>query len=385
MATLEKALHTHSLQDTYKMNGKYKSEAINKEPLQRVFLALLIALTFITISTFTHRVNANTGPKNLVIFNWDNYMPEFVLDEFYKQTGYKVKQIYYDSEKDARELVLAGRGQGMDLMVLSRYELSVLAKQKDIFAPIPYHNLKTIKHLDPIWETKSANVFKIGFPWLWGTNGVIYRKDLVDLDTITWMDLMIPPASSEGKIMMIPSMRDTMSAALMALNESINTHDPEVLLQAGKLLQAQAKIVHAYNYVTSELISGDTHMSQIYSSDAVEFLSLNENITYTLPNNLTSVWLNSIAVFEASQHKDIAFKFIDFINDPERAAKIAELLASSPSNKTAKQYLSDDYLNEPSLNISREVLESAEMFEVLPPAVVSQYNAVFYNAIRAKL
>lgn len=358
---------------------------LNKKKWGNVVLTFPRILICVIISLFSSVSIGNTSSKELIIYNWDDYMPQSVIDEFYEQTGYKVRQLFFESEQVARELVIEKRGKGMDLMVISRAELNVLMNQKDIFAPIPYDELTNIRHLDPIWKTKSADIFHIGFPWLWGTTGILYRKDLVDIDTLSWMDLMSPPPQSKGKVIMIPAMRDLMSSALLAINESVNTNNDDILLKASELLQSQKDDVVGYKYITSELISGQAHMALSYSTDAVELLELDDNMAYVLPNTKTVVWLNNIAVFQSSPNKDIAFRFIDFLNEPRRAASIAEYLSSSSTNRSAAPFFSDEYLREPSLNVSRVVLETAEMYEALKPELTSKYNAIYYNTVRPEL
>ncbi|MFT6269954.1 MAG: spermidine/putrescine transport system substrate-binding protein [Alphaproteobacteria bacterium] len=368
------------------MKANAVSALLPQEQRARVLLASLPYIIILTlISTFSSVTIGKTTQNDLVIYNWEDFMPEAVLDDFYEATGYKVRQVYFTSEREARELILENRGKGMDLMVTSRYELNVLLNQTDIFAPIPYADLKNLLHLDPIWKIKSASVLDISVPWVWGTTGILYRKDLVELDTITWMDLMSPPLASKGKVMMIPSVRDVIATALLALNESINTNDEATILHAGKLLQSQKDEVAAYQFLVSEIVVGQIHMSLSYSSDAAEFLALDDNIAYVLPNDKTTVWLNSLAVFQSSDKKDIAFQFIDFVNEPKRAAYIAEYLATSSANKAATAYFSEEYLSEPSLNVPSNVLESAEMYEVLSPETTSKYNAIYYNVLRSEL
>ncbi|WP_371193412.1 spermidine/putrescine ABC transporter substrate-binding protein [Glaciecola sp. SC05] len=309
-------------------------------------------------------------------------MPQSVLDDFEAETGHAVRVIYYESEEDARELIVETRGKGMDLVVLSRQELSAISNQSDIFSIIPYQSLANLQYIDPIWKSKAANIFDVGVPWLWGTNGVLYRKDLVELDTVTWMDLMAPPPSLEGKVLMIPGMRDVMASAMLALGESINTADDDALHRAGKLLEAQKHKVFDYKYMASEIVSGQVHMALSYSSDAVEFLYMDDNIVYVLPENKTTIWLDNLAVFETSENKELAFRFIEFVNEPERAAYIADYLGASLVNTAATKFLSEEYLTEPSLNVPREILESAEMHEPFSPELTSKYNAIFYNALR---
>ncbi|MFT4654213.1 MAG: spermidine/putrescine transport system substrate-binding protein [Kangiellaceae bacterium] len=365
------------------MRANSKSaQFIQQQKVNAMFALLPYFIILILISTFSSMSVGKKTQNHLVIYNWNNFMPEIVLNDFYEETGYTVKQVYYSSEKAARESILENRGKGMDLMVTSRYELNVLLNHSNIFAPVPYTELKNLRHLDPVWTKKSASVLDISVPWVWGTTGILYRKDLVELETITWMDLISPPSSSKGKVMMIPNMRDIFATALLALNESVNTHDEGVLLKAARLLQSQKDDLAAYQFLLSEIVSGKIHMSLSYSDDAAKFLSLNDTIAYVLPNNKTTVWLNSLAVFQSSQNKDIAFEFINFVNEPKRAAYIAEYLSTSSANKSATAYFSEEYLSKPSLNVPNNILTSAEMYKVLSPEMTSRYHAVYYNVLR---
>lgn len=350
---------------------------------------LLVLLPYVVASTLLTTLAcwsvAAASEKDIVFYNWEDFMPQIVLDDFYAQTGHRVRQVYFDSEMEAREIILSERGKGMDLVLSSRYELQVLLEQEGIFAKVPYDELPNLQYIDPIWQKNTANINHISVPWVWGTSGILYRSDLVELENVTWMDLMSPPLSSKGKVMMSPSMRDIMAAALLASNSSINTSNEEAILQAGLLLQTQKNDVLGYQFLLSEIVSGEIHLAQSYSSDAAEFLALNENIAYVIPDGKAPVWLNNLAVFESSQHKEIAFAFINFVNDPARAAFIAEYLATSSANKAAARYFSEEYVNKTSLNVPLGLLEANEMFEVLAPKTISRYNAIYYNIVRPEL
>ena len=334
---------------------------------------------FITSMTF-----AQQAEKELVLYNWEAFMPEQILDEFYQETGYKIRQVYYDSDELKDELIYTTNGQGMDLVIGSGYGFIQYMDKGGILAKVPIDQLPNIKHIDPIWLNKHPKIKDFALPIIWGTNGIIYRKDLVDHDVSSWMDLLQPKASLHNKIVMLDDVRDLMGAALLALGYSINSSNPKHILAAGKLLKSQKPYVKSYLYVgiavDSELLTGNVHMTYGYNGDAIILKEFNQNIEYVIPKEGTVLWSDHIAVLEVSKNKDMAFRFINFINEPKRAAFLAEEFGSASTNKSAEQFMSQAHLSNPLIYPPKELVEKSEFYEILSGRVTSMYNTAYNNA-----
>ncbi len=321
--------------------------------------------------------------KVLRLFNWMEFMPEKVLEDFQKETGYQIRQIYYDSEELKDELIYATQGKGLDLMIGSRFSLMQYQEIGGILASIPDDKFPNRSNIDERWLKNSQPLKDMGVPYAWGTLGIIYRSDLVDQPVTSWRQLLQPTETHRNKIIMLDDVRDSMSAALLMLDYSINTTAPEEIMNAGQILSKQREYVRKYEYIDidedSELLVFDVHMTIGYSSDALHLQEYHDSIEYVIPEEGTALWADYIAVFEASENKEMAYAFINFINEPARAAFIAEELSVASANAAARKHMSQEHLTNSLIYPPETIQDNAELLQIINPRAQSLYNIIFLN------
>src|SRR5712671_2643815 len=77
-------------------------------------LTRMIALAGLTLSAFSSA--AQSQSKELLLFNWSNYMPPDLLKRFEAETGIKVTLDVYDTNETMLAKLQAG-GAGYDVVV----------------------------------------------------------------------------------------------------------------------------------------------------------------------------------------------------------------------------------------------------------------------------
>ena len=65
----------------------------------------------------------------------------------------------------------------------------------------------------------------------------------------------------------------------------------------------------------------------------------NPDLAYVVPKEGSNMWFDSIVVTKDCQNMDAAYRFINFLCDPEVAAKNSEYIGYSTPNKEALVYL----------------------------------------------
>jgi spermidine/putrescine transport system substrate-binding protein len=68
-------------------------------------------------------------------------------------------------------------------------------------------------------------------------------------------------------------------------------------------------------------------------------------------------------VMDASPRKDLAMSFINFLNELENAARLAEYVNFASPNKAALQLLPQEHLKNPIIYPDKEVLDRSEFFQ----------------------
>ncbi|MBU1190759.1 MAG: spermidine/putrescine ABC transporter substrate-binding protein [Gammaproteobacteria bacterium] len=328
--------------------------------------------------------SADSAPV-LSVLTWSEYLDPEIVEAFQAKTGYQLKFTYFETDETRDDYLIATDGSGYDLIMMNGYTMQMY-QQRGWLAQITPADVPNLKHIDPKWLPRGTAAEQLyGVPYFWGTLGIAYREDLVSKPITRWMDLFDPAPELHGRIVMIKHSRDLIGMALLARGHSVNSTDPAHLAEARDLLIQQRPYVKSYSYVSlsedSSLVKGTVLAAQVYSGDALMLQEHNPHIRYVAPDEGTNLWIDFWAVAAKSQNKEAAFAFIDYINEPENAAQIAEFVHYATPNLAADKLLSDEHHADPVINPSSEILKRSEFYNVLPPRVTRKWNAVFAEVV----
>jgi spermidine/putrescine transport system substrate-binding protein len=73
--------------------------------------------------------------------------------------------------------------------------------------------------------------------------------------------------------------------------------------------------------------------------------------------------------------------FINFLNEPEHAAQLAQFVYYATPNREAEKRLPREFLEDPIIYPDRTVLAKSEFYSELPPRVQKRYNTVLPRII----
>jgi spermidine/putrescine transport system substrate-binding protein len=260
--------------------------------------------------------------------------------------------------------------------------IDVYAKRGWLAAIAP-EKIPNLVNLQARWRTAFPESEQYGVPYFWGTLGIAYRRDLAPNGFDKWSQFFRPQKSLRGRLAMPKSSRDVLGMALKSLGYSANTDDRGAIREAAAMLEAQKPFVHSYEYVSldeqSALVTGRVWASMIYNGDALMLSNHHEDIVYVIPEEGTNLWVDYLAIMQRSPRRDLAAKFIDFLNRPRIAARNAQYVNYSTPNTAARSHLSKDYLDDPTIHPSDAVLARSEVYHKLSPRSQKTLNSVFVH------
>ena len=338
----------------------------------------------LVMALLTGLVNPAKSAEVLSFLNWADYMDPEILQEFKQRTGITVKETYFDSDTGRDSFLLETDGKGFDITIVNGSQLRVLAK-RGWLEQLNEADLPNLKYIEPRWRNEHIKAREYGVPYFWGTLGIAYRKDLVTREVTSWMDLFRPEDAVKGKISMIKHSPDVIGAALKALGYSMNSEDKEELMQAEKLLIEQAPYVKSYDYISldeeSAMVTGQVVMSMMYNGDAMMVQEHDSNISYLVPKEGGNVWVDYLCVLSGSSDKKAAWKFIDFLNEPEIAAKLAAYVYYATPNMEAEKLLPEDFTSDPVIYPSDSVLMNSEPYKPINLRTAKRRAAIFSRIV----
>lgn len=304
---------------------------------------------------------AQAADKVVYFYNWSEYIPEGLLNEFEKETGIKVIYTTYDSNEAMHAKLKLTGAKGYDLVVPSTY---FVAKMRDegLLQPIDHSKLSNFKHLDPVMLDKPYDPGnKYSIPYIWGATGIGINTDFVDADSITkWEDLWDP--KWRGQLMLMNDQREVFHMALRILGYSANSTDPKELEQAYQLLKKLIPNALVFNSDTPSLpyMAGEVSLGMIWNGSAFEAQKNDPAISMIYPKEGAIFWMDNISIPAGATNVDEAHQLINFLLRPEVAAKVCEEIGYPTPNKTAKSLLDPEFANNPIVFPPADVIEAGE-------------------------
>jgi spermidine/putrescine-binding protein len=305
------------------------------------------------------------APRQLNVYIWTNYLPQDVVADFKKRTGIDVRVDTYDSN----ETILAKLQSGVaeyDIVVPSDYMLKVMIPQK-LLRELDRGRLSNIANLDPRFlDQRFDPGNRHSVPYLWGTTGIGYDKSKAAAPIDSWGALFDPRYA--GRILMLDDVREAFGAALKLMGRSINETDPAVLRQAAAKLKEQKRLVRTYNSsdFANLLAAGDVDVAQGWNGELAEAVAAsNGKLAYVVPKEGGTLWIDSLAIPATAKNVDAAYEFLQFVMEPEIAARIVNGVHYAGANKAALAQVDPAIRNNPAIYPPQEVLDRCEFIEDL--------------------
>ncbi|MGF1683513.1 extracellular solute-binding protein [Photobacterium minamisatsumaniensis] len=303
---------------------------------------------------------ANAADKELYFYNWSEYVPNEVLQQFTKETGIKVIYSTYESN-ETMYARLKTHSSGYDLVVPSAYYVSKM-RDEDMLQKIDKSKLEHFADLDTNFlykEFDPKNDYSI--PYIWGATGIGVNTDMMDKEEVSsWADLWDP--KWEGQLMMMDDAREFFHIALRKLGYSGNTQNPEEIKAAYHELQKLMPNVLVFNsdYPANPYMAGETSLGMLWNGSAYMARQDGAEVDIVWPEEGAIFWMDSISIPKNAKNIDAAHQMIDFLLRPENAAKIAMEIGYPTPVKTAKKLLPAEFVNDPSIYPPQEVMDAGE-------------------------
>lgn len=317
----------------------------------------------------------------IVISNWDAYMPNDLLEKFTAETGIQVELALHATNEEIVGKLVASKGKGFDVVFMTGQFADAMAKMGYLSE---IDNAKLPNSVNLFDEVKRIPFTKYAVPYTWGTTGLCYRSDLVNYEPESWYDLLKPKPELAGKITMLSTDRWLLLPAQKALGFSANTTDEGEMQQVKELLIEAKKTLLAYDDTTfySKLVSGEALLVEAWDGWCNYGIAENAAIRFVIPKEGSDLWVDTMVIPEASENKEAAYAFIDYVLRPEIGTWVAENILYKVPNRAVMANLTSDLFNAyPNLAIppqellKQEALQDVSEAQNLYSAIVAEVLA----------
>lgn len=273
------------------------------------------------------RAQGNIGDR-VVIATWPNYHDPADFEAFKAATGCAVDMNVFGSNEEMLAKLQAG-GTGWDIVVATNYTISTYMGEKIIeeidLSRLPNYD-KTAT--DPRFAGPGIIDGKTyAIPRNVGTTGFcLNTADFSGTRPTTWKEFWdLTKGELSGRSIVHDYQLTAIGNALKYFGYSFNWVDPKELEEAEKLLIESKPHLFA---ITSDyqppMRSGDATMSMCWTGDATQLHRDMPEIVYVLGKEGGEIWSDFFTIPASAPHKDAAYALIDFLLEPNMAAKEAQ-------------------------------------------------------------
>ena len=375
--------------DKKRTENRAKTESKQMRVFKRVaavacVLALLIAGGAMVFSARQETITLN-------VYNWGQYIADgsdesldiiAAFEEKYPHI--KVNYSTYDSN-EMMYSKLSNGGITVDVIIPSDYMIARMISE-DMLLELNFDNIPNYQYIDENFRNTAYDPEnKYSVPYTWGTVGILYNTKYVDEADVTGWELLWNEKYA-GKILMFDNSRDAFGIAQFLLGYDINTTDKDQLRQCAELLAKQKPVVQQYvmDQVFNSMENEEAWIAPYYAGDCMVMMESNENLAFYLPESQGfNLFIDAMCIPTCCQEKEAAELFINFLCDPEISGANMDWVCYSTPISAAKEYLSEDVVNNPVAYPDEEILKNGVSFAFLPESI-SQFVEGLFMEVRNK-
>jgi spermidine/putrescine transport system substrate-binding protein len=277
-----------------------------------------------------------SSDAGLFFENWPEYVDltegdvPGTVDRFIEATGIAMEytDLYNDNNEyfaKIQPLLGAGKTIEPDIIAPTSWMAGRLIRlgwtEKLPVADIPNMSNLADGFVKPTWDPTG----EYSMPWQAGMAGIAYNIDVTGREIKSVADLFDP--AFKGKIGMLTEMRDTVGLVLMG--EGI---DPSTISTFGEAAVAFEKIAKAKADGQIRAFTGNDYLDDLangnfaacigWSGDLFQLSADTDAVKFVIPEEGGTRWADVMVVPKGAKNAANAAKWMNYVYDPEQAAKI---------------------------------------------------------------
>ena len=312
------------------------------------------------ITLLPYRARGQEEEKRVNFYNWDTYIGETTLEDFREETGIEVTlDIFADTDEMFAKL--REGNPGYDVIVPSNDYVERM-RVADMLVPLDHDKIPNIANIDPLFMDPAFDPGRqYSLPYMWGTIGIGYSTDRVPETPDSWKVLYDSDELS-GRISLLAEARTVLGIGMKYLGHSFNSTEAAHITEVTELLIQQKPHIKVFADDNGQdlLASGEVDLCQEWNGDIGQLMTEDDTVTYLVPQEGSMLFEDDLAIPVGAPHPENAHAFINYIFDAEPGAAIADYIQYATPNKAAREFLGEDYNNNPSIFPPEDIIAKCE-------------------------
>ena len=314
---------------------------------------------------------------------WEDTISPYVVEDWESSTGIPLEATHFDNDDERSLLMMKSHQLPFDVMILDNVSAQIYGRL-GLFKDLS--NLKNREHNGKKWLQACGDY---AIPYFWGTVGIAYRKDIVPTPPATWGEFISPPKVLEGRIGMINDSIESFLPVFYSLGLTPDEDNPILIEAAYPKIQAFNTKILTYEYILSyvrgqQYTNDNLAMALAYSGDqySLNRYFVGDKWAFTIPDGEIFIWIDCLAINKRSSNPEGAQAFLEYIMDPDVAAKNAIFIKASTPNLTALKQMPDWYKNDASLFPAQQRIDQGRVDVALSPENISLRTKILNRILK---
>ncbi len=303
--------------------------------------ALVVAALVLAMAPLSLAVSAEGQEERVLrVLNYSEYIDPEVLTIFEERYGVKVVYDEFEAAEEAWAKLKAGGG-GYDLIIIAHSYVR-LAIERGLVQPLNKELIPNLKYLDTVVASHPADPNQdYAVPYMWGTTGIAYVKTCVQDPPETWAEFFDPATLEpyKGRVSMLSELTEVIEAGMIALgiDPTVRENWNEDTMERVVGLVSRVKPYLAGFYGASQyipaLVNEELCLAQAWNGDVMIAAEENPNVGFINPRDGAIYWVDFMLIPRDAENVEDAHRFINFLLEPEIAARNAKAVWYAPSIK----------------------------------------------------
>lgn len=323
--------------------------------------------------------------ETLQLLTWKGYAPKELVDKFEKETGIKVEATYSNNEEMIAKL-RATRGAGFDLAQPSQDRISSVQAEFGLYQPVDYSKIDAALFIPSMLEAVKKNTLvadqSYAVPFCWGTSGLVVNSAEAKGAT-SWKALIDP--QYKGRIS-YRLKRPALIGLAFALDYNPFAHYGDEQGYAAMLAVLEAELIKAKplvkNYwsngdqLLESVRTGEVTVAEAWDNGAWKLHDENGAIDYVAPAEGALGWIDTFAIPAKAKNVEAAYRWINFVMQPENAALFTNAEKTPTASKDAGKFIDAAFQANFNRSFPQEVIDNIKWYPPVPANIEAMEGKV---------
>ncbi|MDP3527547.1 MAG: extracellular solute-binding protein [Hoeflea sp.] len=317
--------------------------------------------------------------ETLRLLTWGSYAPDELVKKFEAKYPDITVEVTFSNNEEMIAKLRATGGSGFDLAQPSHDRIFAVQQEYGIYKPLDLSKINTdvmqANLLDGVKANTTIDGEVYAVPHQWGTSGLMANKSLAP-NISAWGDLCDPQYKGKTSMRLrrtiLLGMAFDMGEDPFAAYADLAKYQEILDKVADKLIGCKDNL-KAYwkggDDLSAMMMSGEIVASETWDSTAYKLYGENKDIVFVPPKTGALAWIDTFAIPAKGEADDAAYKWINFVLEPENVTIMSASTGSMASVKGAMDLLPEDKKEAVNAAFSDEAMANLKFFANIPAGV----------------